>query len=365
MDVIELTRRLIRFDTVNPPGAEDACARFVGQLLETGGFAVSYHTFAPGRTSLIAHSPVTDDAHEAVVLSGHLDTVPLGSAPWRHDPVAADLVDGKIYGRGASDMKSGVAAMVGAALAEGLEVPVTLIMSAGEETGCEGVRFLAAEQRLPMRARAMVIGEPTANQPLIGHKGALWLELEATGRSAHGSQPELGDNAIHKAAEAVNRLANYRFKGFRHALLGKPSLNVGTIQGGANINSVPDRALIGIDIRSVPGLGHDVLRQDLETLCGDLVRFRNLADMEGFASNPQDPWIQMVYKLVAPYLDDPPVPRGATYFTDAAPLAGACGQPPTILLGPGEPSQAHQTDEFVFARRIEDALKIYRKILRS
>lgn len=364
MDVIELTRTLIRFDTVNPPGNEDACARIVGQILEDGGFSVSYEAFAPGRTSVVAHSPVPGGESGPIVLSGHLDTVPLGSAAWRHDPVAADMIDGKIYGRGASDMKSGVAAMVVAALAEGSKVPVTLVMTAGEETGCEGARFLAAERRLPVPARALVIGEPTANQPLIGHKGALWLELEATGRAAHGSQPERGENAIHKAAQAVNRLANYRFDGFNHPLLGRPSLNVGTIQGGSNINSVPDRALVGVDIRSVPGSGHDALRQDLEILCGDLVRLRILADMEGFASDPDDPWIQSVFQLATPYLDDPPVPRGASYFTDAAPLVAACNQPPTILLGPGEPSQAHQTDEYVFTRRIEDALGIYREILR-
>ena len=365
MDAIELTRRLIHFDTVNPPGGEDACARFVGQILAAEGFAVSYHAFAPGRTSLIAHSPAADAAAAPIVFSGHLDTVPLGSAPWQHDPVGADITDDKIYGRGASDMKSGVAAMVVAALAEGPEVPLTLIMSAGEETGCEGARFLSADGLLQMPVRTLVIGEPTANQPLIGHKGALWLELEATGRSAHGSQPELGDNAIHKAAEAVNRLAHHRFDGVSHPLLGRPSLNVGTIQGGANINSVPDRALIGVDIRSVPSLGHDVLRQDLEALCGDLVRIRNLADMEGFASDPQDPWIRTVYQLASPYLDDPPAPRAATYFTDAAPLTAAFDHPPTILLGPGEPTQAHQTDEFVFVHRIEDALGIYRKILQS
>jgi succinyl-diaminopimelate desuccinylase len=365
MDVIELTRTLIRFDTVNPPGDEDACARFVGQILEDGGFSVSYEAFAPGRTSVVAHSPAPAGEKGPIVLSGHLDTVPLGSTAWRHDPLAADLVDGKIYGRGASDMKSGLAAMVQAALAEGSKVPATLVVSAGEETGCEGARFLAAEQRLQRPVRALVIGEPTANQPLIGHKGALWLELEATGRSAHGSQPELGENAIYKVAEAVNRLANYRFDGFSHPLLGKPSLNVGTIQGGSNINSVPDRALVGVDIRSVPGNGHEALLQDLEVLCGDLVRLRILADMEGFATDPEDPWIQLVYQLTAPYLDDPPEPRGAAYFTDAAPLAAAYHQPPTILLGPGEPSQAHQTDEYVLTRRIEDALGIYREILQS
>lgn len=365
MDVIELTRTLIGFDTVNPPGGEEACARFVGRMLETGGFSVSYHAFAPGRTSVIAHSPVPNGEGGSIVLSGHLDTVPLGSAAWHHDPTAADIVDGKIYGRGASDMKAGVAAMVLAALAEGADVPVTLIMSAGEETGCEGVRFLASRQRLRGPVRALVIGEPTANEPLIGHKGTFWLEFEARGRSAHGSQPELGDNAIYKAAEAINRLLAYRFDGVCHPLLGHPSMNVGTILGGTNINSVPDRATIGLDIRTIPGLGHDALLAALVDLCGDLGRFRILADMVGFASDPEEPWIQSVFRLVTPYLDESPVPRGATYFTDATTLAAAYGRPPTIILGPGEPSQAHQTDEYVDIRRIEDALMIYRAILQS
>jgi succinyl-diaminopimelate desuccinylase len=364
MDVIELTRDLIRLNTVNPPGGEDQSARLVGRLLMEGGFHVSYHAFAPGRTNVIAQSPAPPDERGAVVLSGHLDTVPCGSAAWRHDPLAADVCDGKIYGRGASDMKSGVAAMVLAALAEGSDCPVTLVLSAGEETGCEGVRFLARQALLQGPVRALVIGEPTANQPLVGHKGALWLELEARGRSAHGSQPELGDNAIYKAVQAINRLLSYRFNGVAHPLLGQPSLNVGTIRGGSNINSVPDRALARVDIRTVPGLGHDALRLDLEALCGDLVQLRILADMEGYATDPEDPWVQAICELVRPYLDGAPTLRGASYFTDAAPLAAAYSRPPTILLGPGEPAQAHQTDEYVAVHRVEDALQIYRRILR-
>mgnify|MGYP001556122305 FL=1 len=364
MDLIELTRRLIRFETINPPGNEEACARFLGRMLEEGGFRVSYHALAPGRVNVIARSPGTSGGGAPTVLSGHLDTVPLGSADWQYEPTGARRVDGRIYGRGASDMKSGVAAMICAALAEGAEVPVTLILSAGEETGCEGVRWLAAQGRLRGPVRALVIGEPTANYPLIGHKGAFWLEMEARGRTAHGSQPELGENAIGKAAEAVQRLMTIDFENYTHPLLGRPTLNVGTIQGGININSVPDRAVAGLDIRTVPGLGHAALRAMLEDRCGDLVRFRVLADMEGFASDPQSPWIRRVFGLAAPYLSETPVPRAAAYFTDAATLAAAFGYPPAVILGPGEPSQAHQTDEFVVTHRIEDALSIYRAILR-
>ncbi len=364
MDLIELTRRLIRFETINPPGNEEACARFLGRMLADGGFRVTYHALSPGRVNLMARSPAVGGGEKPTVLSGHLDTVPLGSTAWQYDPTGAHRVDGRIYGRGASDMKSGVAAMVLAALAEGADAPVTLILSAGEETGCEGVRALAAKGVLEGPVRALVIGEPTANYPLIGHKGAFWLELEARGRTAHGSQPELGENAIGKAAEAIRRLMAINFENHAHPLLGRPTLNVGTIQGGININSVPDRAVAGLDVRTVPGLGHGALRALLEECCGDLVRFRIMADMEGFASDPRNPWIQQVFDLAAPYLDESPVPRGAAYFTDAAPLAAAYDYPPAVILGPGEPSQAHQTDEFVVIRRIEDAISIYRAILR-
>ncbi len=364
MDLIELTRTLVRFETINPPGNEETCARFLGRMLEDGGFRVTYHALAPGRLNVIARSPASDGGGKPTVLSGHLDTVPLGSAAWQFDPTGGKRVDGRIYGRGASDMKSGVAAMVLAALAEGTNVPVTLILSAGEETGCEGVRSLAAQGRLQGPVRALVIGEPTANYPLIGHKGAFWLQMEASGRAAHGSQPELGDNAIAKAAEAVQRLMTIDFASYTHPLLGRPTLNVGTIEGGININSVPDRTVAGLDIRTVPGLGHEALRTTLEDCCGDLVRFRVLADMEGFSSDPENPWIRKVFHLAAPYLSETPEPRGAAYFTDAATLAAAYGHPPAVILGPGEPSQAHQTDEFVVIRRIEDALSIYRAILR-
>lgn len=363
MDVVELTRALIRFETVNPPGREEACARFVGQMLSAEGFRVSYHAFAPERTSLIAHSPGVNDRVARIVLSGHLDTVPFGSADWRYEPTAADMVNGKIYGRGASDMKAGVAAMVLAALAEGRQTPVSLILSAGEETGCEGARYLATQDLLEGPVRALIIGEPTANQPLIGHKGVLWFEMEARGRSAHASQPEQGENAIYKMVRAISRLMTYRFNGIRHSLLGKPSMNVGTIHGGGNINSVPDRAVAGVDIRTVPNLDHGALLRDLAAHCGDGVRLRVIADMEGFASDPLDPMIQQVFQLVRPYLNKTPVPDGAAYFTDAAALSAAYDRPPTVILGPGEPAQAHRTDEYVAIPRIEDAISIYRSIL--
>ncbi|MGZ6142540.1 MAG: M20 family metallopeptidase, partial [Myxococcales bacterium] len=174
MNAVELTRELVRIDTINPVSPERPCAEKLGKLLEDAGFAVSMHEFAPGRTSLVARL----GGEEALCLAGHIDTVPLGAAKWKHDPFAGEVSDGRLYGRGSSDMKSGVAAMVAAALEiarKPLRRGLVLVIVAGEETGCEGAAHLARTPGALGSAKAMIVGEPTGNVPVVGHKGALWL----------------------------------------------------------------------------------------------------------------------------------------------------------------------------------------------
>jgi succinyl-diaminopimelate desuccinylase len=199
----------------------------------------------------------------------------------------------------------------------------------------------------------------------VGHKGVLWLEIEFVGLTAHGSAPELGDNAVYKAARMIRHLEGWAFAEKPHPVLGPPTLNVGMIHGGLNINSVPDRAVISLDIRTVPGVDHDAMREALAG-CSDVpVRVRTLADMASVASDPSDAWIQQVFEVVAKRTGERPRPQGATYFTDAAALRSAGNAPPTVILGPGEPSQAHRTDEYVLLPRIEAAVAIYTDIIRS
>jgi succinyl-diaminopimelate desuccinylase len=363
MNAIEMTRRLIQFDTRNPPGDEDACARFLADRLQAAGFEVKTYEFAEGRTNLIARGAGRSD-RLPLCLSGHLDTVPLGEAPWTRDPLEGTVEGNRLYGRGASDMKSGVAAMVTAACALGPRPEVCLVLTAGEENGCEGARFLAERGLLPERIGALVVGEPTANLPLAGHKGVLWLEIEVSGRTAHGSAPELGDNAVYKAARLIRCLEKWRFTEKPHPVLGPPTLNVGMLHGGLNINSVPDRAVISLDIRTVPGVSHDDLREALAHCSDAPVHIRTLADMASVASDTADEWIQQVFAVVAEKTGIQPTPRGAAYFTDAAALRTAGQAPPTVILGPGEPSQAHQTDEYVRLPCIETAVAIYADIIR-
>lgn len=363
MDAIALTRKLVRFDTRNPPGREEACARFLRDLLRDNGFEVAVHALDEGRPNLVVRGAGTTD-RSLLCLSGHLDTVPLGEAPWTRDPLAGAIVDDRLYGRGASDMKSGVAAMVAAACALGPDPGVCLVLTAGEENGCEGARFLAEQGLLPEALGALLVGEPTANEPLVGHKGVLWLEITLTGRTAHGSAPEQGENAIAKAARLIQALEALDFGVRPHPVLGTPTLNVGTIRGGLNINSVPDRAVVGLDIRTVPGMTHAGVRKAVAQCAPDSVEITPLADMASVSSDPGDAWIQTVFDIAAVHIGHRTRPRGAAYFTDAAVLNEAARNPPTILLGPGEPSQAHQTDEFVRLARVEEAVAIYTAILR-
>src|SRR6266498_2846770 len=134
--------------------------------------------------------------------------------------------------------------------------------AAGEETGSEGA-FALARRGMRGQAGALVVAEPTTNRPLCGHKGALWLKATTRGVTAHGSMPEKGVNAIYAAARAVGRLEAFDFNVARHPVMGAPTLNVGTLHGGLNLNSVPDRAEIGIDIRTIPGMLHGLLRDQI------------------------------------------------------------------------------------------------------
>lgn len=368
MDAVQLTTELIRYNSINPPGNEQACAEYIGGLLKGKGFRVHAHEFAPQRTSLIAEIGGNEN-RLPICFSGHMDTVPLGASPWTRDALEGDRDARKVYGRGSTDMKSGLAAMLAAALKLAAELKtgpgLVLIITAGEETGCEGARYLAGLDPAMGNAGALVIGEPTANYPMLGHKGTLWLDVHTSGVTAHASMPEKGQNAIYKAARAVTRLEEFSFDINSDPLLGRPTLNVGTISGGMNINSVPDRAVISVDIRTIPGQDHDALCNRLQTYLGRDVTLAKHLEADSVLTAPGHEWIQHVYDMAAPLLDGRPEPRTATYFTDAAVLTPALGGPPTVLLGPGEPDMAHKMDEFCYISKIEAAVALYTKMIRA
>ncbi|MFI7101314.1 M20 family metallopeptidase [Streptomyces sp. NPDC050161] len=344
-DAVTLAQQLVRMDTRG--GDEEPAAAFLATLLEDAGFAVRVEEPEAGRANLVA----VRGAGTPVTLTGHLDTVPADASGWSIDPLSGEIHGDRLRGRGSSDMKAGVAGIVSAATRHAAHSPgtaVQLVFTFGEETGCEGAATLDGLAPSPV----LLVAEPTANRVVLGHKGALWLRLTAHGRSAHGSRPELGDNALVKLAAAAQRI--HRHGDWPHsATHGAATVNVGTFHAGIQPNLVPDRAELTLDVRTVPGFTSADAVAAVRRLAADAgadVTVERILDLPSVATDPGDALARELTGVLvpgtAPAADaDGQEPCCATYFTDASVLAGKLGTPAVLLYGPGEPEQAHVTDE--------------------
>ncbi len=363
-DAVALTRSLLSFQTVM--GHEADCARMAGAMLREWGYAVDYYDFQEGRTSVVARAGGKDGS-APLCFTGHIDVVPLGTRQWSKDPFRGETDGDRLFGRGTSDMKSGVAAMLLASRTFAKKLSGTpglvLVLTAGEEGGCIGSKHLAQQKRLLGNAGAMVVGEPTSNYPMVGHKGSIKFHARFRGVSAHGSMPELGVNAVYRAAKAVSALETFDFSAKPHPVMGKPSINVGTFSGGVGINLVPDEATIGVDVRTVPGVDHAALVSRLKNILGEGTELDVFSDLQPVWTAPDDEWMRRVFEICKPFVGEPPAARTAPYMTDAANLLKAYPGAPTVVLGPGEAAQAHQTDEYCSMERTRQAVAIYEALI--
>lgn len=362
--VLDLLTELVRADTV--ASGEGALAVRCAELLRDNGFEVSVPGWEQGREQLIAR--VGSDA-APLTLTGHLDTVPAEPGQWASDPWAAERDGDRVVGRGTSDMKSGVAAVLIAAVdhtarphnCRGLQV----VLTAGEETGCTGAVRLQRSALAP--GGPLLVAEPTANRLVPGHKGAHWIRLTAHGRAAHGSAPHLGDNAVVRLARAAAALHDH-VAWPHHATFGPMTANVGMLRGGIQPNVVPDFAELLLDVRTVPAVDGDDVRATVAQLAGDGVRVEDYVVLPVVDTQLDDPFVGIVRDaLVAAGQDGEPQPP-ARFFTDASVLARLLsptenGAPvPTVVLGPGEPDQCHVVDEWCSAAKVEAAVEIYRNL---
>jgi succinyl-diaminopimelate desuccinylase len=360
-DPVALAQRLLATPSMTPPGDTAAAAALLVPLLQQAGFAITLHDTPRGGRNLLAVLPGAGTI-APLCLTGHLDTVPLGDAHWSVDPFGGAIRDGRLYGRGASDMKAGVAALVAAAV-ETARFParaadVVLILTAEEESGSQGAMALADAHLLPRRASALLVAEPTACRPLLGHKGALWVRASFAGKAAHGSMPQLGDNAVDKAVRAAATLPALLGGYAPHPLLGAPTASIGTLHGGGKVNIVPDRAVLEVDLRSLPGMDHADLLDRLQALWPQAV-LEVLTDLPPVLTPPEHPLVRTAQDVLEALEGERPEPGTVSFFTDASILTAALGHPPVLLFGPGEPGQAHQTDEYCPVHTISEATAFY------
>ncbi|SNS49856.1 succinyl-diaminopimelate desuccinylase [Micrococcales bacterium KH10] len=346
---IALLAALVRIDsTSGTPGERMVLHRVARWLADHG---VPHVQVADGTCGPYLFAQSVDGAGGGLLLATHADTVPVTEpTQWRYGPFDAVVHGDDLYGRGASDMKGGIAAAA-AALAHlaRLRIPAALVVTVGEEIGCVGARG-ALERVRRWQPSAVIVPEATSGQIKLGHRGAVWLDVAASGVAAHGAQPQAGHNAILALAQAVLRLNHAPIK--EHPLLGKETVNVGVIRGGVKPNMVPDQCVATLDVRIV-GTDADHIVRWLLTL-PDIVSVTAQMSLPAVWTPPTHPWVNQVN----------PIESGADltvpYFTDASVLCAAL-EPgvPVVVWGPGDVSTMHCVDERVELARVRAAVDDY------
>lgn len=371
-EAVAFLRSLIAINSVNPPGEETKVAEAIRNHLASAGLDAQLDEVEPGRSNLLASLPGASQVggeRRVLVFSGHLDTVPTGSVPWEHDPFGGERVGNKLYGRGTTDMKGGVAAMILAMeylhrAGVKLEGTLRFAGTVGEEVDCLGAKAVASKGQID-DATAIVISEPSANQPFVAHKGALWLEVITYGKTAHGSMPDQGVNAITAVARFIHKLHSYQFAYEHHPILGGPTMNIGVIQGGVKTNVVPDHCTMMLDIRTVPGQEHTVIAEELRELLvqvcepvGARCEIRVAHDLPAVTTSKEHPFIQLSLEAIKRRWGTELSAGGVNYYTDASIYGPHLGVP-ILIFGPGEPTLAHQPDEWIEIDRYLDAIRYY------
>jgi acetylornithine deacetylase len=333
----ELTAALVAIDSVNPalvPGGagEREIASFVADWCAAHGLDVEI--LGKERPSVVATKRGSGGGR-SLLLNGHLDTVGVAGMEAPFNP---RIEDGRLYGRGAYDMKGALAAILLATTeATGLRGDVIVTLVADEELASIGTE--AVVERL--HADAAIVVEPTELRVAIAHRGFVGFELETAGVAAHGSRPDLGVDAIAKMGPILVALAELDERlqaGSRHPLVGTASLHASLIEGGQELSSFPASCVLTGERRTIPGETSEQVEQELRAIAGD-ARLRIIASRDPLAAQPDHPFVELVGGVaeVTEYV-------GALFWTDAALFAEA--GIPTVLFGPvGE--GAHATMEWV------------------
>ena len=369
-DVVTLLQQLVRIPSVNPdntPGTdqvgEEKMAVFLSGWLESIGAEVTLEEIQPGRPNLIARfAPM--DGRPRMMYGPHLDTVGVGGMTI--EPFSGEIKDGKLWGRGSSDTKGPMAAMLWSLhenqdILEKLPIAMDFVAFMGEESSQWGSKAFARDHG--SEYEFAVVGEPTDMTVVHQNKGSTWATLRATGKAAHSSMPHKGDNAILKLSRAINQLDRHlvpKLAEFTHPNLGHSTINFGTIRGGSRPNIVPDLVEAEIDIRFTPSLmeagGALKILQDTiadHDLPIEIVKPHENPPLE----TPADlPGIQRL-------LDNGSSLASAPWFSDAAHLSA--GGIPSICIGPGSIDQAHTVDEFIDIEALKAGADFFTKFVRG
>lgn len=366
MDCIELLRELIRFDTVNPPGNEKPAAQYLTGLLQTAGFRCEVQDLGGNRANLIAVLGGGDGPE--LMLTGHLDVVPAVGA-WDSSPFSMAEKDGRLYGRGTSDMKGGIAAMCEAAMGcaarkEPMKGSLKLLFVADEE--CSNLGTLSYLKTHGGSGYA-IIGEPTRLEVAVAHRGVSRDYIDIKGAPRHAALPAGEEDAVMKACRAVLAVndMNETLRHVTHPVLPPPGIAVTMIEGYEKDNVVPGNVRLLLDFRIHPGMDHEQVGRFLDKGfeqagidgCQRTLRYY----MPGGEIRQDDRFVKLCLEERERLLGIKSFPQ---------PFEASCEQCflteqgiRTVICGPGDIAQAHTVGEFTWEKQVRDAVKLYGRII--
>lgn len=369
---IALLKEILAIPSVNGADNEGAVAEFIANYLKEKHIDAFVQQIDETHANIIAK--LEGKSSETVVWNGHLDTVPYGNTEeWNTDPSIPVEKNGRIYARGASDMKSGLAAMAYllGEIGESGEKPEQTMLFLGtcdEEKSGLGAEKILEEIDLSSGS-LLLIGEPTGCKLGVAQKGCIWAQLNISGKTSHGAYPEEGYNAVEYGMKIVCRIKKWVIE-YEHRLLGTATAQVTMIQGGIAPNMTPDFAEILLDIRIVPGISAEDVEKKIKKICqeeveetnGEVkfeVRIKNARRAIEIAE--EERWLKE-FKAYLKQNGAETEEIGINYFTDASILTKKESEIPVLLFGPGEPRLAHKPNEFVELEKYEKYIEILGEI---
>jgi acetylornithine deacetylase len=306
-----------------------------------------------------------------LVFAGHSDTVPFDENRWQQDPFTLKIDNNRAFGLGATDMKGffpTVLAAIQPFLATPLKQPIIILATADEETSMDGAKALVNAHK--PKARFAVVGEPTGMRPIRMHKGIAMEAIRIEGRSGHSSNPALGNNALDVMNDVINELKVYRTElqqKYQHAgfTIDTPTMNFGCIHGGDNPNRICGNCELEFDIRPLPGMKLDNLREDIDKKIAIIARDKNIiierqslfAGVDAFEQMATSPLIKAVESLTQQQAH-------SVAFATEAPYFQKLGMD-VVVMGPGSIDQAHQPNEFIDLGDIEFAVKTLQGLIQK
>jgi len=365
MDEVKLLQQLVKINSENPPGNEREIAFFIRDFLDDLGVETKLMKFGKNRYNLIA----SIGKGNGLMLNGHMDTVPVGNVEnWKFNPFG-EIKNGKLYGRGAVDMKSGLACVLTALqnlIKRKVEFKRKLLLAfvGDEEVALAGSKFFVENYKEFLKdVKYGIIAEPTNFSITIAQKGIADIKVKIRGKAAHGSGPELGDNAIYKACDFIQELRklNENLKRRKDALLGSGTINVGKITGGTKVNIVPDYCEIEIDRRIIPGETPQIAKKQIEKILKKL-KIKGVVELLVSRLPMKIPENSLVVKTLKEITGAKT--RGEAGYTEAELYYRKCGIE-CVVFGPGNPNLSHVANEYIKIKDLKKGCIIFEKIIKK